>query len=116
MARVILVQLLSLSLYALVGCASTSAPVKIGGETYMMSAIGSASPFGLYSDADNIQLIQRGTQYCSNKSLEFEMVTNQQYPTTLGHRGTATITFKCVVHSQDVKLRKDNGVTTVENR
>jgi hypothetical protein len=82
----------------------------------MMSAKGAASPFGLFSDADNIQLVQQGTQYCAGKGLEFQMVTNQQIPTSPGHRGTATITFKCVTDSQDVELRKDNGGTTVENR
>jgi hypothetical protein len=111
MPRIILGLILSLSLYALVGCYTTSSPVKIGGETYMMSATG-----GVYSDANNIKFIQKATQYCASKSLEFEMVTNQVNPTFPGHRGTATITFKCVVHSEDVKLRKDNGVTTIEQR
>jgi hypothetical protein len=111
-ARVLLVLVLSLSQYALVGCATTSSPVKIGGETYMMSATGAASPFGLYSNADNIQLVQQGTQYCANKSLEFELVTNQQIPTSPGRRGTATITFKCVAHANNPVMRSDNGVTT----
>ncbi|HMH29054.1 MAG TPA: hypothetical protein VK580_10740 [Steroidobacteraceae bacterium] len=96
MTRIILVVALTFCLYALGGCASTSAPVKIGGDTYMMSATGAASPFGLYSDADNIQLIQKGTQQCAGKGLEFELVSDQQSPTWPGHRGTATITFKCV--------------------
>jgi hypothetical protein len=77
----------------------------------MMSATG-----GVYSDANNVKLIQKGAQFCASKSLEFEMVTNQIDPTFPGHRGTATVTFKCVVHSEDVKLRKDNGVNTIEHR
>lgn len=87
--------LLGLAILA-TGCASTSTAVKIGGDTYMMSAIGSASPFGLYSDADNIQLIQRATQDCAFKGRQFEMVSDQQFPTSPGHRGTATVTYKCV--------------------
>lgn len=81
------------------GCASTSPAVKIGGDTYMMSAQGSASPFGLASDADNIKLVQSATQQCVSKGLQFEMVKNEQSPTWPGHRGTATVTFKCAVKS-----------------
>ena len=107
MAREMFVLSATLSFCALVGCASTSAPVKIGGDTYMMSATGAASPFGLHSDADNIQLVQKATQDCASKGLEFEMVSDQQSPTWPGHRGTATITFKCVVHSNDVAPREE---------
>jgi len=87
--------LLGLAILA-TGCANTSPAVKIGGETYMMSAQGSASPFGLFSDADNIKLVQSASQQCTAKGLQFEMVKDEQSPTSPGHRGTATVTFKCV--------------------
>lgn len=77
------------------GCATTSAPVKIGNGAYIMSATGAASPFGINSNADNIQLIQKASQNCTSKGLEFEMVSDEQIPTSPGRRGIATVTFKC---------------------
>jgi hypothetical protein len=79
----------------LVSCASTSTAVSIGNGAYMMSAKGAASPFGLYSDADTIGLIQQATTYCDTKGADFELVNKDVTPTRPGRRGTATITFKC---------------------
>jgi hypothetical protein len=87
--------LLGLAVFA-AGCASTSTAVKVGNNTYMMSATGSASPFGLYSDADNIKLVQSATQQCAAKGQQFELIKDEQSPTSPGHRGTATVTFRCV--------------------
>jgi hypothetical protein len=94
------------------GCAST-APTKIGADTYYSSKTNTA---GIFGDVTAVAggLMADGNQFCASQGREFELVTQNMSPNVPGVRfGGASITFKCVSQAQNVRMRPDNGVTTI---
>lgn len=102
----------ALVVVALVGCAST-APTKIGADTYYSSKTNTAGIFGDVSAVAG-NLMGEGYQFCTGMNREFELVTQSTTPNVPGVRlGGASITFKCVEHASNPVMRPDNGVATV---
>ena len=105
---------LAIVVAALVGCAST-APVKIGADTYYASKTNTAGIFGDVSAVSG-KLMAQGNEFCASQGKQFELVTDQTTQNVPGVRfGGASITFKCVDHASNPVMRKDNGVTTIES-
>ena len=99
----------------LAGCAST-APTKIGADTYYSAKTNTAGIFGDVSAVAG-SLMAEGGQYCASINKEFELVTNSTTPNVPGVRfGGASITFKCVEQARNPVMRRDNGVTTIERK
>ncbi|MCS0590466.1 hypothetical protein ACFQ09_03310 [Massilia norwichensis] len=97
---------------AVSGCAST-APAKIGADTYYASKTNTAGMFGDVSAVAGA-LIVEGNQFCGTMNKEFELVTQSVTQNIPGVRfGGASITFKCVEHAKSPVMRPDNGVSTV---
>ena len=97
----------------LAGCAST-APVKIGADTYYASKTNTAGIFGDVSAVSG-KLMAQGNAFCANQGKQFELVTDNTTQNVPGVRfGGASITFKCVDHASNPVMRKDNGVTTID--
>jgi hypothetical protein len=97
------------------GCAST-APAKIGADTYYASKTNTAGVFGDVSAVTGA-LIVEGNQFCGTMNKEFELVTQSVTQNIPGVRlGGASITFKCVDHAKSPVMRPDNGVTTVTTK
>lgn len=99
----------------LVACAS-SAPTKIGADTYYSSKANSA---GIFGDVGSVagNLMAEGNQFCAALGKEFQLVTQTLTQTVPAVRmGGASITFKCVDFAKNPVMRPDNGVTTIENR
>lgn len=93
------------------GCASTP-PTRIGGDTYYSSKTNTAGIFGDVTAVSG-KLMVEGNQFCASMDKEFELVTQTATSNIPGVRlGGASITFRCVVHANDVHMRPDNGVTT----
>ena len=101
-------------LAALNGCAST-APVKIGANSYYASKTNSGGAFG---NVDTVagNLMVQGNQFCTAQGKQFELVTQNTDQPRPFHMGGASITFKCVDRATDPVMRKDNGVLTEENK
>jgi len=96
-------------------CAS-SAPTKIGANTYYSSKTNTAGIFGDVSAVAG-SLMAEGNQFCGAMGKEFELVTQTSEQNIPGVRfGGASITFKCVDHASDPIMRPDKGVTTIESR
>jgi hypothetical protein len=96
-------------------CAST-APTKIGADTYYSSKTNTAGIFGDVT-ATAGQLMVDGNQFCASKGKEFELVTQSMTPNVPGVRfGGASITFKCVAQPGTVVMRPDSGVTTITTK
>jgi len=96
----------------LAGCAST-APAKIGADTYYASKTNTAGIFGDVSAVAGA-LIVEGNQFCGTMNKEFELVTQSLTQNIPGARlGGASITFKCVAHASNPIMRPDNGVSSV---
>jgi hypothetical protein len=97
---------------ALTGCAST-APVKIGADTYYSSKTNTA---GIFGDVTAVagDLMVDGNKYCASTNKQFELVTQSLNQNVPGVRfGGASITFKCVDYPGNPVMRPDNGVTTI---
>jgi hypothetical protein len=93
-------------------CAST-APAKIGADTYYSSKTNTA---GIFGDVTAVagSLIVEGNKFCASLGKEFELVTQNTTSNIPGVRfGGASITFKCVEKSENPIMRPDNGVTTL---
>ena len=100
---------------AVVACAS-SAPTKIGADTYYSSKTNTA---GIFGDVGAVAgaLMAEGNQLCTSQGKEFELVTQSTTQNVPGMRfGGASITFKCVVKAGNPVMRPDKGVTTIENK
>jgi hypothetical protein len=98
----------------LAACAST-APTKIGADTYYASKTNTAGIFGDVSAVAG-SLMAEGNQFCGAMGKEFELVSQTVTPNVPGVRfGGASITFKCVDHAQNPIMRPDNGVSTLTN-
>ena len=97
----------------LAGCAST-APVKIGADTYYASKTNTAGIFGdVTAVADSLMV--EGNQFCGAMGKEFELVTQNTTSNIPGVRfGGASITYKCVDHAGNPVMRPDRGVSTTE--
>jgi hypothetical protein len=105
----------SIATLLLVGCAST-APTKIGANTYYSAKTNTAGIFGDVSAVAG-DLMADGYKFCSAQGKEFELVTQSTNPNIPGVRfGGASITFKCVDQAKDPVMRPDKGVSTVEIR
>lgn len=95
------------------GCAST-APTKIGGDTYYASKTNTAGIFGDVSAVAG-NLMVEGNQFCASMGKEFELVTESTTSNIPAVRpGGASITFKCVAHAGNPVMRPDNGLTTTQ--
>ncbi|MFL9994308.1 hypothetical protein PQR34_29015 [Paraburkholderia sediminicola] len=104
--------ILILAVASLSGCAST-APTKIGANTYYASKTNTAGIFGDVSAVAG-SLMGEGNKFCESQGLEFELVTQQTTQNIPAVRlGGASITFKCIAHAQSPIMRSDNGVSTV---
>lgn len=102
-------------LIILAACAST-APTKIGADTYYSAKTNTAGIFGDVSAVAGSLMVEGG-QFCTAINKEFELVTNSTTPNIPGVRlGGASITFKCVAHAANPLMRRDNGVSTIEHR
>jgi hypothetical protein len=96
-------------------CAST-APTKIGAETYYASKTNTAGIFGDVSAVAGSLMVE-GNEFCGKMSKEFELVTQTQTPNIPGVRlGGASVTFKCVDHAGSPVMRPDNGVSTTTTK
>jgi hypothetical protein len=96
----------------LAGCAST-APVKIGADTYYSSKTNTA---GIFGDVTAVagDLMVEGNKLCGSMDKQFELVTQSVTQNVPGVRfGGASITFKCVDAARNPVMRQDNGVSTV---
>lgn len=103
------------SCIAFVACAS-SAPTKIGADTYYSSKTNTA---GIFGDVGAVAgaLMAEGNQLCASQGKEFELVTQNVTQNVPAVRlGGASITFKCVAHSANPIMRPDNGITTTEKK
>jgi hypothetical protein len=92
---------------ALSACATSISPTKMGGDTYFSSKPNRA---GIFGDPTSLvgELIVEGNQFCQRQEKELEMVTKEVIPLVAGVRsGSASITFRCVNRSQDVRLRPE---------
>lgn len=99
----------------LAGCAS-SAPTKIGADTYYSSKTNTA---GIFGDVGAVagSLMAEGNQLCASMDKEFELITQTTTQNVPGVRfGGASITFKCVTKAGNPVMRRDNGVTTIEKK
>jgi hypothetical protein len=102
-------------IFTLTACAS-SAPTKIGADTYYSSKTNTA---GIFGDVGAVagNLMAEGNQYCAGMGKEFELVTQSTTQNVPGVRfGGASITFKCVDRANNPIMRPDKGVTTIEMR
>jgi hypothetical protein len=96
----------------LAGCAST-APVKIGADTYYSSKTNTAGIFGDVTAVSG-DLMVDGNRFCAGMNKKFELVTQTMTSNIPGVRfGGASITFKCIDSPGNPVMRKDNGVSTV---
>ena len=99
----------------LTACAS-SAPTKIGADTYYSSKTNTA---GIFGDVSAVAggLMADGNQFCGSMGKEFELVTQSVTQNIPGVRfGGASITFKCVAQAANPVMRPDGGVTTIETK
>lgn len=97
------------------GCAST-APTKIGADTYFSSKTNTAGMFGDVTTLGG-SLMAEGYLFCTGLGKEFELVTqNVTQPMVGSSLGGASITFKCVDNARNPVMRPDKGVTTIQNR
>ena len=100
---------------ALSGCAST-APTKIGADTYYSAKTNTAGIFGDVSAVAG-SLMADGNQFCANLGKEFELVTQSTSPNIPAVRlGGASITFKCINQAANPVMRPDLGVIQVQQR
>lgn len=96
-------------------CAST-APIKIGADTYYSAKTNTAGVFGNVSAIAG-GLMADGNKFCESMGKEFELVTQANTPTQFATRlGEAAITFKCVYHANNPVMRPDNGMSTIETK
>lgn len=99
----------------LAGCGST-APTKIGADTYYSAKSNAAGGFGDPSTVAG-ELMANGYKHCAEIGREFELVTKEVTQPAIGRSlGGASITFKCVVNASNPVMRPDNGVTTIERK
>ena len=99
----------------LTACAST-APVKIGADTYYASKTNTA---GIFGDVTAVagSLMVEGNQLCASMGKEFELVTQNTTSNIPGVRfGGASITYRCVDHAGNPVMRPDNGVSTTTTK
>jgi hypothetical protein len=82
--------------WSLSGCANTvTKPVSIGNDTYIMTAHGNPSPFGVSSAVDMGKLIEGGSASCTERGLRFVLLDRQENPGNTFKLGDGSITFKC---------------------
>ena len=99
----------------LTACAS-SAPTKIGADTYYASKTNTA---GIFGDVGAVagELMAQGNQLCESMGKQFELVTQSVTQNVPGVRfGGASITYKCVDQAKNPVMRPDKGVSTIEIR
>ena len=89
--------------FGVAGCTTTLAPVAIGKDTYLIEG----GP-GL-ATAPLSELAKKANEFCTGKGLHM---------TVLGWQESvpSTMQFSCAAESSPVRLRPDNGVTTIEHR
>ncbi len=91
---------------------ASTAPVKIGADTYYASKSNTA---GIFGDVTAVagSLMVEGNQLCTSMGKEFELVTQNTTSNIPGVRfGGASITYKCVDHAGSPVMRPDKGVST----
>lgn len=93
---------------ALTACAST-APTKIGADTYYSSKTNSAGMFGDVGAVAGALMVE-GNQLCASQGKEFELVTQSVTQNVPGVRfGGASITFKCALKAGNPIMHRENG-------
>lgn len=102
---------------AVAGCADTGA-VKIGKDMYTISA---RVPFGGPTGAKG-QALKEASNYCAGQKKYVLLQNENSYECALhGGCGEAEITFLCLDendprYTADHQMRKDNGVSTIEQK
>jgi hypothetical protein len=98
------------------GCAVTSEVVPMGKDSYMLS---SSSPGGPGVQNGAVTAVKAASQYCEahGKHMIFRHTTSTRF----GLAGITTdLVFSCVDENDPEytrpNVRKDNGVSTIENR
>jgi len=101
----------------LTSCANTGA-IKIGKDQYVVSVrVPFSGPSGAKGDA-----LKEATAFCSSQNKQMLLQTENSYECALhGGCGEAEITFLCLDendprYTAQRQMRKDSGVTTIENR
>lgn len=99
----------------LVGCVSTSDIVPVGKDSYMVSGSGTG---GLSYGKTLTAALKSANAYCAKES-RFMIVRNEETQGRFNGEA-ANLIFSCVTADDPEytrpHLRKDNGVTTIENR
>ena len=98
------------------GCTGVpTKPVEIGESTYYLSATNVAGAFG---DVGTLaqDLMQKASVFCSKKGLHLQVIEDSLQQPRVGSLGGAAIQFQCLAHPGPVRLRPDNGVSTVTSK
>lgn len=72
----------------LAGCVSTSAPVRVGPDTYSVSSV-------KYAGSGRAEAIELGQDHCAGIGGTFELVDSESYPTRMGLDTTTDVTYRC---------------------
>lgn len=99
----------AIGLVALCGCVTTQ-PQSIGRDTYMVETMGTNMTFG--------PALRRATAFCADQGKKVQLMTANK--SGMGAGANASVTFMCLDESdpryKSPVIRRDNGVSTTENR
>lgn len=85
-----------IAIILLAGCANTvSKPVSISEDTYMMTAKGKPSPFGVSSAVDMGGLLEAGSKFCQDQGKKFVLLDRDHNQGHTLKLGDGSITFRC---------------------
>lgn len=100
----------------LAGCASTSDVVPVGKDSYMLTVGSPTADAG----ALKIRSVSLANAYCARSGKVMIVRNIESVGTMIGATGSGSIIFSCVLADDPEykrpNLRKDNGVTTIEQR
>jgi hypothetical protein len=101
----------------LAGCVSASEIVPAGKDTYMVAGRANGGPA---AGGSSIEAMKAANAFCA-KQQKLVMIRNTSTSGSAGFGGEqSTLIFSCLTADdpeyQRPNLRKDNGVTTIENR
>jgi hypothetical protein len=83
----------SLCSLLLVACATSTGPIPIGKDTYMIAIGGKPIQSGGTLKA---RAFQEGTEFCKARGEELQVVNTQQADMSFGHDANAEIQFMCL--------------------
>lgn len=84
-------------------CSSTG-PVNIGKDSYMISKQSAAGGFGS-PGVLKAEIIREGSTFCTSSHKIFQMVSSQDHPATYGSNASAEINFMCLDEG-DAEIRR----------